>query len=128
MASHSVSWGKLITYPPMGFWMPGLPPNFVRKAWETMSPGGKRALEEYCVRRWPKHGGLSAREVNAMLRCRKTSLDDGLVLEQRAQEILEQQGYFVARCQPYQPVIDLAAFDMRPDHDGTAPVLLKVAV
>jgi hypothetical protein len=123
MTKHrDVPWGTLITYPPVGFWMPGLPRDFVRKAWKTMNPGGKRALEEYCVRRWPSAIGLSAREVNAMLRCRKTTLDDGLVLEQRAKEILEQQGYFVARCLPFQPVIDLVAFDIRPDRDGMARI------
>jgi len=102
--------------------MPGLPRDFVRKAWETMTPGGRRALEEYCARRWPSFIGLSAGEVNGLLRCRKTTLDDGLVLEERAKEILEQQGYFVARCMPFQPVIDLVAFDIHPERDGGTPI------
>jgi len=123
VTKHSqVAWGNLITSPPVGFWMPGLRRDFVRKAWENMTPGGRCALEEYCARRWPSFIGLSAREVNSLLRCRKTTLDDGLVLEERAKEILEQEGYFVARCMPFQPVIDLVAFDLRPERGGALPV------
>lgn len=120
MKHGEVPWGRLITYLPSGFWMPGTPRDSIRKAWETMTPAGKRALEEYCVRRWPSFIGLSAREVNLLLRCRDTTLDDDLVFEQRAKEILEEQGYFVARCLPFQPVIDLVAFDISSGRSATA--------
>ena len=41
MAKRSnVPWGTLITFPPVGFWQPGLPLAFVRKAWEAMNYGG----------------------------------------------------------------------------------------
>jgi len=71
---------------------------------------GQRALEEYCVRRWPEFGGLRATDAARLLRPKKSRLDEGLVLEQRAAGMLEDQGYFVARCFPYQPVIDSRRF------------------
>jgi len=129
MVNHvNVPWGRLLTFPPVGFWQTGLPLAFVRKAWETMNYGGKRALEEYCVRRWPELGGLRAADATRLLRPRKSRLDEGLVLEQRAAEMLEDQGYFVARCFPYQPVIDLVAFDIRMNRDATAPVARLIQV
>jgi hypothetical protein len=115
-----------ITYPPSGFFWPGTPRQFVRKAWKMMNGAGKQALEEYLILRHPDLTEVPKYYAELLEVRRQSSLHDGVVLERRAASLLESDGYFVARCSPVQPVVDLVAFATNSDPDAPSVRLIQV--